>query len=335
MKLIKLQFIALLLISVCNINAQENRVIINLKGGTSPSMRKNAERNIAEFISEINKSYREGGPLSFRYVSISDEAMKNLSSMWAFNTFYFSQDTINESLNKTLQNYEIRNVEIIIEDENNIKRQELAIELNENGVISDVYFSLQQFQYKNIIATGNSVIEETRLNIMRNFLENMKTAYMRKDIEFINNIFSDKALIIVGKKVQQTDKQALSINSTKKEIMFDDNTRYRKLTKAQYINNLKRVFLNNKKIIIDFDNIEIVRHQKKGYESYYGVRLKQDWKSDNYKDTGIVFFVIEFREDEDPLIWVRVWQDANSTQKSDYVGLGDVKIKPNNQTNNQ
>jgi len=335
MKSIRIKLVVLLFLIINYATAQERELTINLSGGANLAMRKNAERNIAEFIKEVNKAYEFDQPVSFRYISITDEAIKNLSSMWNFNAFYFSQDTISESLNKTLQNYEIRNVEIIIEDENNNKkRQEVAIEVNGEGTITDLYFSLQQFQYKNIMATGDNVIEETRLNIMRNFLENMKTAYMRKDIDYINNIFSDKALIIVGKKLQQTNKPTLSVSNANKELMFDDNTRYRKLTKAQYINNLRRVFLNNKKILIDFDNIEIVRHQKKGYESYYGVRLKQDWKSDNYQDTGIVFFVIEFRENDDPLIWVRVWQDANSTDKSQYVGLGDIKIKPNTPDNN-
>lgn len=313
--------------------AQDNKVTVNLVGGVNTKMRQNAELNIAEMINEINKAYQSGTDLSYKFVSITNEAIKNLNSMWSFNTFYCPKDTISESLTKSMQNYEIRNVEIVIDNENQKKSQEVAIEVNENGIITDIYFSLQQFQYKNIMATGNSVIEETRLNIMRNFLENMKTAYMRKDIEFIDNIFSDKALIIVGKKLQKTNQQTLALNTSNKEIKFDDNnnTQFRKLTKAQYIANLKRLFLNNKKIFIDFDNIEIVRHQKKGYESYYGVRLKQDWKSDRYQDTGIVFFVIEFRENDDPLIWVRVWQDANSTEKSQLVGLGDIKIKPNTQ----
>lgn len=334
MKPTKILLVLFIHLIVLSITAQNRSISLNVAGGSSSLMRNNAEMNIGKLLNEINRAYIAESPLNFQGIRITDEAVENINSMWNFNTFYCTKSLISESLSKNIKNFELRNIPIDLKDDKGTKSQEIAIEVNESGAITDLYYSLQQFQYKNIMATGNSVIEETRLNIIRNFLENMKTAYMRKDIEFIDNIFSDKALIIVGKKLQKTTKQALTLNTTNKEIMFNNNsTQFGKLTKTQYITNLKKVFKNNRSIKIDFDNIEIVQHQKKGYDSYYGVRLKQDWKSDSYQDQGIVFFVIEFREYENPLIWVRVWQDANTTEKSEQVGLGDIKIKPNSSVN--
>ena len=246
--------------------------------------------------------------------------------MWNFNMFYCSKDTIVESISKGLQNYELRNIPILLTGDSGTKEQEIAIEINDRGEITDLFFSLQQFQFKSIMNSGNSVIEDTQVNIIKNFLENMKTAYVRKDIDFIENIFSDKALIIVGKKVQQTTQKSLDMPARTEHVFDENSTQFKKLTKAQYIANLRNVFRGNKNIDVEFDNIEIVRHRKRGYESYYGVRLVQDWKTDNYSDVGYLFFIIEFRDNDNPLIWVRAWQDID-TEDWQLVKTSDFTIK--------
>ena len=323
----------LILLSINGLKAQTGNISVKLIGGYNVAMKQNAEKNISALLNEFNKTYNADASLNYNNIKITEEAKKNINSMWQFNEFYCPQSSISETLSKGLQNYELRNIPVLLKDDSGTKQQEIAIEVNEQGEITDLYFSLQQFQYKNIMSTGNNVVEETQLNIIRNFLENMKTSYMRKDIDFINNIFSDKALIIVGKKIQQTERQSLDLTATRKEHLFDKNsTQFKKLTKEQYLNNLKSVFQRNKSISVNFEDIEIVRHKKRGYESYYGIRLKQDWYSDNYSDQGLLFFVIEFREDDNPLIWVRVWQDPD-TDASQQIGLGEIKINPTKKEN--
>jgi hypothetical protein len=40
----------------------------------------------------------------------------------------------------------------------------------------------------------------------------------------------------------------------------------------------------------------------------YGVTLKQDWKSSKYADKGYVFLLIDYRNEQEPVITVRTWQ---------------------------
>jgi hypothetical protein len=73
-----------------------------------------------------------------------------------------------------------------------------------------VHFGLEITQYKNVI-NSNSVIDKTRREIILNFIENFRTAYIRKDIDFIEKVFSEHALIITGRVVQQQNFHGITL----------------------------------------------------------------------------------------------------------------------------
>jgi hypothetical protein len=113
----------------------------------------------------------------------------------------------------------------------------------------------------------------------------------------------------------------------KQSVYASSNTELKKMTKTEYLEHLKNVvFKNNKNLRVGFDDIKIYQHPKSKLKSFYGVRLVQTWKGDSYNDKGYLFFVIEFRENANPLIWVRVWQDIE-TDSQGQIGLGDFKIE--------
>jgi len=56
------------------------------------------------------------------------------------------------------------------------------------------------------------------------------------------------------------------------------------------------------------------------------VLLNQRWITPTYTDEGILFLLIQFNKDENPLIWVRTWQDANETPKDEVFGFHNFKI---------
>ena len=101
--------------------------------------------------------------------------------------------------------------------------------------------------------------EETREQLME-FLENYKTAYCLKRLDYIRDIFSDDAIIIVGNVARvYTSGQTDNGNLTQKGKKIITTNRY---TKDKYLQNLGRCFKNNE-FIKNFLR-ETVRISRKG-----------------------------------------------------------------------
>lgn len=317
--------------AICFLSAypQSNDIKVRIiDGSKSKNLQKQIEKNASALLADLNVSFKNDTEKIFFYseYGISGKAKESINAIWETSKFYCTKQNIDERLLETDFGYELRNIPVLLDS----LKEEIVLEFDKKGTVSDIYFAVNQHQYKNI-APSNVVVDETKKNIIRDFLESLKTAYIKKDLNFINTVLSDKALIVVGKTIKPTDKQSFKITDTGKQTLYNDteNSTYKKMTKAEYIDGLKRIFRSNKNILVHYRDIEIIPHRKSGYESFCGVRLKQKWQTDNYKDDGILFFVIQFRENDYPLIWVRVWQDANTTSPSEQIGMGEILINPN------
>lgn len=152
-----------------------------------------------------------------------------------------------------------------------------------------------------------------------NYCEHLRTAYTTKDIDFIRQVFSDDALIIVGHMVKSGKTSDLIAGAS-------DHVRYSIRTKDAYINRLAEVFAANKKIDIRFSDFRIMRHPS--ITGIYGVTLRQKYSSDLYSDEGYLFLLWDFRNASMPQIHVRTWQLAESvTDTDDLIGLGDFNLQ--------
>jgi hypothetical protein len=146
-----------------------------------------------------------------------------------------------------------------------------------------------------------------------NFMENYKTAYALKRLDYIESIFSDNALIITGSVVKVKPSA---------EFQYSNNqiVKYNKMSKEQYLRNLQHCFKSNEFINLRFaDNT--VRQSGKGGE-IYGIQIKQDYFSTNYGDTGYLFLLIDLTDSIAPVIHVRTWQPEKNADGSIY-GLSD------------
>lgn len=148
--------------------------------------------------------------------------------------------------------------------------------------------------------------------ILTEFLENYKTAYSLKRLDYLRQVFDDNAVIITGKVV------------TRPEGTDDDgrrylNNKYVQLTrqsKEQYLRNLERCFNSNEFINIRFAENDIVKAGVGG--EVYGIQIKQDYYSSNYGDTGYLFLMVDLNDPKQPIIKVRVWQPERDP---DFKGL--------------
>ena len=123
------------------------------------------------------------------------------------------------------------------------------------------------------MSSALTVDDVVRRQLILEYVERFRNAYNLKDLNFLEEIFSDDALIITGKVVKRV-KSEVKISNT--DIV------YKKQNKKQYLTNLAAVFKANKRINVLFDDIKVSRHPAKA--DFYGVTLKQGWQSDNYSD---------------------------------------------------
>ncbi len=129
------------------------------------------------------------------------------------------------------------------------------------------------------------------------YCEHLRTSYTTKDIDFIRQVFSDNALIIVGTVVKPGKKW----NGEN-----DKKVTYAVRSKQSYISKLNEVFAANKSIKVDFSDFHIMRHPS--LKGIYGVSLRQKYSTDKYSDDGYLFLLWDFRNPSMPLIHVRTWQ---------------------------
>ena len=153
-----------------------------------------------------------------------------------------------------------------------------------------------------------------------NYCEHLRTSYTTKDIDFLRQVFSDQALIIVGNVVRSAD------NNSATGIEGDEKVTFSLKTKKEYLERLEKVFAANKKIDVKFTDFRIMRHPT--MEGIYGVSMKQKYTSDRYSDDGYLFILWDFRNKSMPLIHVRTWQPAASVNgEKEIIGIRDFKLE--------
>ncbi len=147
------------------------------------------------------------------------------------------------------------------------------------------------------------------------FMENYKTAYCLERIDYIESIFADNALIIVGSIVKEEENIEGMYNTLGRE-----RVRYNRLSKREYIQNLRTVFNSNEYVNIHFeDNIVKTTSDDK---KIFGIQIKQNYYSANYADQGYLFLMVDMSDTTNPKIFVRTWQPVKDTEKGIY-GLAD------------
>jgi hypothetical protein len=308
--------IAILCISFIGM-AQNRTVTVTVSGGIQDqSVKRKIETNASLILTAINNAYIDkAAKLMIDDKIITSEAYRKLNDIWRELPFYCQSSKITDNVLISSQTYQFRNIPI--SDGKDLHY--LVIIYLSDGVIDDVYFGLPIHQYKNVM-NPNSVVDKTRREIILNFVENFRTAYIRKDIDFIEKVFSDQALIITGKVVQQSSSYGEHISST----LSPKEIEYQKLTKKEYIERLRTLFSKIGYLNLEFNDIEVNIHDK--YPNFYGVLLEQYWITSNYKDVGYLFLLVQFRDDDYPLIWVRTWQDASQISEEDIFGFHNFKI---------
>lgn len=323
MKTIKLIFL-LMMCPMLGFAQLEQTKLILIDGIDNGSVKQSIEKHISGLLQACNTAVMTGEKPEFDEDAITKDARKAVGEMWKTSPMACPVSQVEEICIQTSTGYQVRNIPVTMMAANDsVKDQELVVSLTSQGVIDGVSIAISENKYQEIMAEHESVSDLYRRQVIIDFIENYRTSYNRKDLKYIESVFSDNALIITGKVVKEKPKSDYALQSLGSEKIV-----YQKRTKKEYIANLKKVFASNKYLNVIFNEVEVIQHPK--LTDIYGVTLKQEWNSDRYRDVGFVFLMIDFQDELHPLIQVRTWQpeklDGKVLARDEVFNLGDFDI---------
>lgn len=323
-------FLSLLVLPVAVVSfAQLDVVKVHITDGISnPLLKQTMENNATVFLSSLNSTIITGkSRMKLDDLNYTKEGKECVKDLWATSAMICPVSSITEICSSLGEGrgYQIRNipVEMLAADEDQ-QEQELVINFTSDGLIHNVMVALENHRYVDIISANISVTDLIRRQTIIEFVENFRTSYNRKDIDYIESVFSDQALIITGNVVKVKENSDNMI-----QAMYSEKIQYSTSSKEEYIKKLKRCFSRNAYINLKFEELEVVRHPIKDH--IYGVTLKQHWNSSTYSDVGYLFLMIDFTDPEYPCIQVRTWQpdkysDGKKIDRDEVFELSDFNI---------
>ena len=279
-----------------------NAVSVTISDGINNNTLKSKMENATErILNEVNAAQAGNRALNFYLMGVNQRVQSSMAMLWANTPFICIDEEIVEHCITTGNGYQIRNIPLLMKptgerDFNEDEYQEAVISFDKQGNVVSFYLCISMNLYMNVIKSNIELTDLRRRQMILDYVEQFRTAYNQKDINFLNQVFSEDALIITGSVITQKHPEGY----------MTQKIRYNKQNKQQYINNLRRVFKITKYIKVAFDDIEVMRHPTN--PDFYGVTLHQGWTTNSYHDEGYLFLLWDFRNEYAPEIHVRTWQ---------------------------
>lgn len=280
----------------CSLFAKAAVTVTISDGINNEKVKSRMERQMSYLLTEVTNAYLQHRELQSSKLGLSDDVMLSVEMLWDNSPFICTKYRIEEHCLTTNNGYQIRNIPLMLKGEVD-DEQEAVFSFDKQGNMTSFHLAISTNLFKNVLkAKDGDIVDLRRRELILDYVEQFRTSYNQKDINFLNQVFSDDALIITGKIIKQK----------RGEMRLPDRIEYKKQTKQEYIANLKRVFAANKQIRATFDDIKVMRHPTN--VDFYGVTLRQGYTSDRYHDDGYVFLLWDFTDENAPQIHVRTWQ---------------------------
>lgn len=195
--------------------------------------------------------------------------------------------------------------------------EEVIFVFDDSGKICSISFSLGDNSIKDILNKREEFAGAQEKYQILQFMEDYKSAYCLGRIDYLEQVFADNALIIVG-QVLKTDAKPLDDMYLS---LGNERIEYLKLTKKEYIERLRLIFNANEYVNIQFDENTV----KKADEKLYGIQIAQNYYSATYADKGYLFLMMDLNDSNNPKIYVRTWQPEKNPDGS-IIGITDFKF---------
>lgn len=315
--------VSLFMLTIGAIAQDINMTIVD--GIQNKTVKSRMERGISKLLSEINRACAQERALRLDDIDMALSGKKSLQALWQNLHFFCEDNQIVERCLTSAEGYVIRNiytqVNPMIEDYDDEPERALTIRLTREGQIASVVMAASDAVYGRIMEQGLSVTDFERRTTILSFVENYRSFYDEKDLNSIDRVFSDDAIIITGTVPMQRNVSS-DMQSWREQIT------YKVQSKPQYLKSLDANFKRNKYIKVTFSDVEVVRHPAN--PNYYGVTLHQHWKSSTYEDDGYLLLIWEFHDGQDPVIHYRTWQPdhigSHTLTKDEIINIMDFNI---------
>lgn len=296
---------------------------VTVTAGGNEIIRAEVARALTSVLQEANKIAEKSGDAKNVQTYFTPGAFEIFQAMVGNTGFFSTNPDISVKILLTgAGQYEVRGIKVKVDmgETKGDDVQELVFLFNFRLFIENIQFAMEEHHYTRLLQEGKKLDDMVFRQQVLSFIEDFRTAHNRKDITYLENAYSDDALIIVGRVLEKDEGmgdflEASTLGAKKIEFI--------KLSKKQYVDRLRSVFQNNSFVRVIFDEVEIIRHSK--YSEIYGVKLRQRWNSSNYSDEGYLFVMIDFNDPKKPVIHVRSWQ-PEPFEDGSVVGMGDFEI---------
>ena len=293
-----------------------NEYKFNFTNSDTCLVTENIANSIYTFLNCINNKNVESTYSSDKFIS------DKISMMIKFNNIEVVDEKYDFAINKTYEGWEVRSIPIYCSYPSIHKQsvEYLVLDFNDKGVLQDVNFSVFNMLYNSYVSNFKNDDSYKKRQVIVKFLEKYRSAYQNRDLKTLKRIFSDKAVIIVG-RLMPTGKANREIQQSISDSQ--PNIDYLKMTKQEYLKRQKNIFITQDDIHLGFSTCKV--NQNNNDNDLFGISMRQEYASTGYSDEGYLFLLIDFKG-TDPMIYVRSWQPSEWDEKA-LINMTNFRLK--------
>lgn len=245
-------------------------------------------------IAKINELYKD-----------DDFLKKKISDFINYNNPKIINRELEAEINKTYEGWEIRKIPILVYYSSISKqtKEYLILDFTNEGKLNDFNLGITENLYDDFVTQAKFGNDWGNRHVIIKFMEKYRTAFLTRNMKTLETLFSDEAIIIVGRIIQKN-----KLNENYKYAQLSKNqpdAEYLRFSKDEYLRRQAQLFQTRKDIFVGYSTFEISRKNKE--PGIYGISMRQDYQSNNYSDEGYLFLLVDFLGAQ-PQIYVRSWQ---------------------------
>lgn len=230
------------------------------------------EQSLSKLLTEINAAHEQKRNPNYGMLQLPTDVETTISALWDNSPFFCIDDQfVEKCLTTKSGKLQIRNIPLMLHstENNGIAEgedyQEAVVTFDAQGNMLSFNLTISRQLYMDVLKQGLDVTDRRYRELILDWTEQFRTAYNEHNINFLDAVFSDDALIITGRVMQRKTAEGIHYSETV----------YTPQSKAQYLAALKKVFdKDNKNLIrVVFDEIKVMRHPNPDYNKMYGVTL--------------------------------------------------------------
>jgi len=230
---------------------------------------------------------------------------KKIENVLKYNKIKIASGSVTANVNKTYNGWEVRKITVLNKYPtlNKQASEYMVLDFDSTGKLYDINFGIMDNLYEQFVEQGNYSDDWENRQVIFKFVEKYRTAFLSRNIEMLDSLFADEAVIIVGRVLKKTQmKDVYKYNKLNEE---QPDVQYFEYTKGEYLKNQAKVFANQKDIYVGYNSFKISRKNKN--DNVYGLSMRQNYQATTYSDEGYLFLLVDFNQKQ-PQIYVRSWQ---------------------------